>query len=74
MEQYLARQKALELRIDQTQVVREYWELIVLKGLYESPSGRCLVFKEGTALRLATCLRLKLRIYGQSKPCNEIAV
>jgi predicted nucleotidyltransferase component of viral defense system len=53
MEQYLARQKALELRIDQTQVVREYWELIVLKGLYESLSGRYLVFKGGTALRLA---------------------
>lgn len=53
MEQYFARQKALELRIDQTQVVREYWELIVLKGLYESSSGRYLVFKGGTALRLA---------------------
>jgi len=29
MEQYFARQKTLELRIDQTQVAREYWELIV---------------------------------------------
>jgi predicted nucleotidyltransferase component of viral defense system len=34
-------------------VVREYWELIILKGLYESPQGRYLIFKGGTALWLA---------------------
>ena len=34
-------------------MVREYWELIILKGLYESPQGRYLIFKGGTALRLA---------------------
>lgn len=39
--------------IDRTQVVREYWELIILKGFYESPQGRYLIFKGGTALRLA---------------------
>ena len=39
--------------IDRTQVVREYWELIILKGLYESPQGRYLIFKGGTALWLA---------------------
>lgn len=53
MEQSIAEQKARELGIDRTQVVREYWELIILKGLYESPQGRYLIFKGGTALRLA---------------------
>ena len=52
MEQSIAEQKARELKIDKTQVVREHWELIVLKGLYESPFGRYLIFKGGTALRL----------------------
>jgi predicted nucleotidyltransferase component of viral defense system len=52
MEQSIAEQKARELKIDKTQVVREYWELIILKGLYESPLGRYPIFKGGTALRL----------------------
>jgi len=52
MEQLIAEQKARELKIDKTQVVRKHWELIVLKGLYDSPFGRYLVFKGGTALRL----------------------
>jgi len=52
MEQSIAEQKARELKIDKTQVVREYWELIMLKGLYGSPFGRFLIFKGGTALRL----------------------
>jgi len=53
MEQSIAEQKARELKIDKTQVVREYWGLIVLKGLYDSRFGRYLIFKGGTALRLA---------------------
>jgi len=53
MEQYLAQQKARELQIDLTQVVREYWEILILKGLYDSPYGRKLIFKGGTAMRLA---------------------
>jgi predicted nucleotidyltransferase component of viral defense system len=53
MEQSIAEQKARELKIDKTQVVREYWELIVLKGLYDSRFGRYLIFKGGTTLRLA---------------------
>ncbi len=53
MEQYLAQQKARELQIDVTQVVREYWEILILKGLYDSPFGRNLIFKGGIALRLA---------------------
>jgi predicted nucleotidyltransferase component of viral defense system len=52
MELLIAEQKARELKIDKTQVVREYWELIILKGLFESPFGRYLIFKGGTALRL----------------------
>jgi predicted nucleotidyltransferase component of viral defense system len=53
MELSLAQQKAAELQIDRTQVVREYWELVILKGLFDSPFGRDLIFKGGTALRLA---------------------
>ena len=53
MEQVIAEQKARELKVDKTQVVREHWELTLLKGLYESPYGRFLIFKGGTALRLA---------------------
>src|SRR4030042_6714304 len=53
MEQSIAELKARELKIDKTHVVREYWELIILKGLFESPFGRHLIFKGGTALRLA---------------------
>jgi len=30
MEQLIAEQKARELKIDKAQVVREYWELMVL--------------------------------------------
>jgi predicted nucleotidyltransferase component of viral defense system len=52
MEQSIAEQKARELKIDKTRVVREYWELIALKGLYDSRFGRYLIFKGGTALRL----------------------
>jgi predicted nucleotidyltransferase component of viral defense system len=52
MEQLIAEKVARELKIDKTQVVREYWELIILKGLYESSFGRYLIFKGGTALRL----------------------
>jgi predicted nucleotidyltransferase component of viral defense system len=44
---------ALELKIDVTQVVREYWEVIFFNRLFESPASRDLVFKGGTALRLA---------------------
>lgn len=52
MEQYLAEKFAREWRIDVTQVVREYWEILILKGLIESSCGMWLIFKGGTALRL----------------------
>ncbi|MBU1670076.1 MAG: nucleotidyl transferase AbiEii/AbiGii toxin family protein [Actinobacteria bacterium] len=53
MEQLLAERLALELKIDVTQVVREYWEVVLLNRLFESPWSRDLLFKGGTALRLA---------------------
>jgi predicted nucleotidyltransferase component of viral defense system len=52
MEQLIAEKVARELKIDITQVVREHWELIILKGLYESSFSQHLIFKGGTALRL----------------------
>lgn len=53
MEQLLASRLSDELKIDITQVVREYWEVVFLNGLYETNAGRDLMFKGGTALRLA---------------------
>lgn len=53
MEQLLAQRLAEDLKIDVAQVVREYWEVLFLKALLESPYGKDLVFKGGTALRLA---------------------
>lgn len=52
MERETAENKARELRIDVTQVVREFWEIVILKGLFDSPEGKFLIFKGGTALRL----------------------
>jgi predicted nucleotidyltransferase component of viral defense system len=53
MEQLFAERLARELKIDVTQVVREYWEVALLQRLSESAVSRSLVFKGGTALRLA---------------------
>lgn len=53
MEQLFAERLALELKTDVTQVVREYWEVVLLNRLFESTDGRNLIFKGGTALRLA---------------------
>lgn len=44
---------ARELKIDPTQVVREEWELKILKSIFDSPLGQKVYFKGGTALRLA---------------------
>lgn len=49
----MAERLALELKIDVTQVVREYWEVVLLNRLFESTAGKDLLFKGGTALRLA---------------------
>ncbi len=41
------------LGISQEQIVREEYEMIILKALFESEIGKSFVFKGGTALRLA---------------------
>jgi predicted nucleotidyltransferase component of viral defense system len=41
------------LNISQEQIVREEYEMIILKHLFESELGSLFVFKGGTALRLA---------------------
>jgi hypothetical protein len=50
MEQLIVEQKARELRTDVTQAARESWELILLKGFFDPPYGRHLIFKGGTSL------------------------
>src|SRR3990170_3407353 len=52
MERDIAEIQARNLKIDVTQVVREFWEIIILKGLFDSPESKSLIFKGGTALRL----------------------
>lgn len=52
MERELAQNLSRKLRIDITHIVREFWEAIVLKGLFDAPEGKLLIFKGGTALRL----------------------
>lgn len=52
MERIIAENLAKLLRIDITQIAREYWEILILKGLFDSPEGKHLIFKGGTALRL----------------------
>lgn len=52
MEREIAERQARDVKIDVTQVVREFWEVLILKGLFDSPEGKYLIFKGGTALRL----------------------
>lgn len=52
MERELAERLSKKLRIDITQIVREFWETVILKGLLDSPEGNLLIFKGGTTLRL----------------------
>lgn len=52
MERELAENLSKKLRIDIAQVVREFWETVILKGLFDAPEGKFLIFKGGTALRL----------------------
>src|SRR4030042_2234444 len=53
MDRNLAESLAARLKIAVEQVVREELELSLLKSLFESGIGTALVFKGGTALRLA---------------------
>jgi predicted nucleotidyltransferase component of viral defense system len=52
MEREIAENQAKNLKVDVTQVVREFWETVMLKGLFDSLEGKFLIFKGGTALRL----------------------
>jgi len=53
MNQVLAEKIAKELRISINQVVREYWEMLILKELSQLELGDFLIFGDGTALRLS---------------------
>ena len=63
MEREIAENQAKKLKIDITQLVREFWETVILKGLFESPDGKYLIFKGGTALRL---------VYGSSRFSEDL--
>lgn len=52
MERQIAQRFSQELNIEPTQIAREEWELIILKGLFELSIGNDLIFRGGTALRL----------------------
>lgn len=53
MNQQSAESLARQLKISPEQVAREEAEMLILRGLMESTIGHKLVFKGGTALRLA---------------------
>lgn len=53
MDQLLAENLSRQLKIALERVVREEYELLILRSLMESPLGSALVFKGGTMLRLA---------------------
>lgn len=53
MNQYLAQTLSRQLGISLEQVVREEHEILILREMMESVIGSALVFKGGTALRLA---------------------
>lgn len=53
MEELFAKSLAQELKIDLSQLIQEEWEMQVLNLLFSSPLGKNLIFKGGTALRLA---------------------
>jgi len=52
MDKELAQQLSKKLKISAPQIVREEYEMIILKELFSSFVGEKLVFKGGTALRL----------------------
>ena len=53
LEQEITNKLSKELKIAPEFVVREAWEIIILKELFEQKWAEKLVFKGGTALRLA---------------------
>jgi len=53
MDIQLAREKSKKLGISQVQIVREEYEMFLLSKIFDSTLGKKLVFRGGTALRLA---------------------
>jgi len=53
MNKQLADSLQKSLGISQEQIVREEYEMVILKKLFESAVGKSFVFKGGTSLRLA---------------------
>jgi predicted nucleotidyltransferase component of viral defense system len=52
MDKVLANRFADEIGIDLEQVLREWWEMLILRDIFSSSIGEKLMFKGGTALRL----------------------
>lgn len=52
MDERIARSLSTKIGISVEQIVREEYELIILKRIFESELGKSLVFEGGTALRL----------------------
>lgn len=53
LEQGIIKDLVKKIQIAPEQIVREVYEILVLKELAEAPFGKNLIFKGGTALRLA---------------------
>lgn len=53
MDPVIAKSLSTRFQISIDYVVREYYEMVLLKELFSGPFGASLVFKGGTALRLA---------------------
>lgn len=53
MDRETALRLSQEFGIHYLQTLREEWEMVILKALFDSPLGKNLIFKGGTALRLA---------------------
>ncbi len=52
MEEIIAKKLALEVGININQIVREYWEMLILKEISQNKLSEFLIFAGGTALRL----------------------
>jgi len=53
MEKQLVKELAKKLKISLDQIVREYWEMMILREISQSQLADFLIFGGGTALRLA---------------------
>lgn len=53
MDKDLAVRLSEEIKIDIEQILQEWWEMVILREIFSSPIGNSLIFKGGTALRLA---------------------